>query len=530
MDAMALIATVAAPEGVFGRFGDADAWLTVLGRLHVLAVHFPIALVIVGVLIEMFRLPKRKAEAPGRWRPSGGGLACVAIGAVAAGASAWSGWVYAGELGAGDEFTTHRWVGVAAAGTAGLAAAVGLFAWVAPQRGRLAGYRFVGLIAAVLVGLAGHFGGGLTHGGDHVIGPLRVALGMEEAASPEAGGAIAADAGASAGPEPDEVAPRAAEAPEVAGDASRAVATEAPVAFAGAAGAAFAQVEPILAGRCYRCHGAERQRGRLRLDVESGLLSMVVAGDVAASEMHRRITLPADDRKRMPREGDPLTAQQIAAIAAWIEALEGSAVSPGDAERDGQPAPPAPGAGSPADDAPAEPEETLPTEPGAPAPMPVLNEAQRAAREAALAELRRRGLVAQVVAQGVDACEVRFVGGVRFGDEELALLDGLQSSLVWLDLTASGITDAGAAELATFGRLRRLRLGETKIGDGALGALGDLEELESLDLHATGVTDARLVRLAGLRRLRSLYLWDTAVTADGPARLRARAPWVDVDK
>src|SRR5690606_24257261 len=153
---------------------------------------FPIALVIVGVLIEVLRLPRRKAQAPGKWRPSGAGLACIAIGAVAAGASAWSGWVCAAELGAGDEFTTHRWVGIAAAGTAGLAAAIGLFAWWRPERARLAGYRFVGLVAAALVGLAGHLGGGLTHGDDHLTGPLRVALGFGESG----GQAVAAAAGA----------------------------------------------------------------------------------------------------------------------------------------------------------------------------------------------------------------------------------------------------------------------------------------------------------------------------------------------
>src|SRR5690606_11248854 len=136
----------------------------------------PIALIMVGVLIELFRRTKRRGEPPARWKPSGAGLACLTLGALAAGLSAWSGWVYAAELGAGDEFTTHRWLGIAAVGLGGLAAAIGLFTWWRPDRARLAAYRFAALLAAVPVGVVGHFGGELTHGPGHLTGPLRVAL------------------------------------------------------------------------------------------------------------------------------------------------------------------------------------------------------------------------------------------------------------------------------------------------------------------------------------------------------------------
>ncbi|MFG0285829.1 MAG: c-type cytochrome domain-containing protein [Phycisphaerales bacterium JB039] len=476
------------------RIGNAEAWWTLLGRLHVLSVHFPIALVIIGALIEIARLPRRKAEPPRKWRPSGAGLACIIIGALMGGIVAWSGWVYADELGAsGDEVTLHRWAGIIAAGVAGVAAVVGLVGWFSPDRARLAGYRFLALVGAVGVGVAGHFGGSLVHGSRHISEPLRLALGLAQPGEPEP--VIAEEPAEPEPAEPAQTAP-AQPQPEAAED-------EVVVAAV-----SFDQVQPILENACYRCHGPERQRGRLRLDTDEGLFSVVAAGDRVASELYDRINLPADDPDRMPKGDDPLPAEDIELIGAWIDGLS-AAAAPAEPE---QPA-----------------EEIGQPQPADPAPMPTLTEEQRTTRDAALAALRERGLVAQVVAEGVDGCEVRLVGAVEFADEDLALLDGLEGSLLWLDLTGSQVTDAGAQTLGRFPHLRRLRLGETSLTDASMATFGSLKELEMLDLHATQVTDAKLGELAELPRLRSLYLWNTQATLTGAAQLRARSPWLEID-
>ncbi|MFM9011990.1 MAG: c-type cytochrome domain-containing protein, partial [Planctomycetota bacterium] len=68
-------------------------------------------------------------------------------------------------------------------------------------------------------------------------------------------------------------------------------------------------VQPLLARRCFACHGPETQEGGLRLDGEEASravldsqLRAVVPGDVAASVMLARITADAPDI-RMPPEG-----------------------------------------------------------------------------------------------------------------------------------------------------------------------------------------------------------------------------------
>ncbi|MCO6458998.1 MAG: hypothetical protein J5I93_27135, partial [Pirellulaceae bacterium] len=77
-------------------------------------------------------------------------------------------------------------------------------------------------------------------------------------------------------------------------------------------------VAPILQ-RCTRCHGAERQEAGLRLDSGGGIRAggdsgpVVVAGKPEESLLLRAVE-GADDIERMPPEGDPLTADQIAVL------------------------------------------------------------------------------------------------------------------------------------------------------------------------------------------------------------------------
>jgi len=80
------------------------------------------------------------------------------------------------------------------------------------------------------------------------------------------------------------------------------------------------EVRPILLERCYACHGALQQKGKLRVDSGAALIraGVVVPGKPAASELLARVTA-ADDETRMPPEGHPLTAKQIVTLTAWVE-------------------------------------------------------------------------------------------------------------------------------------------------------------------------------------------------------------------
>lgn len=85
------------------------------------------------------------------------------------------------------------------------------------------------------------------------------------------------------------------------------------------------KIRPILAEHCYSCHAADtKPSGGLRVDDRMGLLTggqegpAVVAGAPDKSLLLQRI-LSKDSKKKMPKEGDPLSVTQIADLTAWIQ-------------------------------------------------------------------------------------------------------------------------------------------------------------------------------------------------------------------
>jgi uncharacterized membrane protein len=135
--------------------------MALVGRLHPLLIHFPIALVIVAVMAEGLAAVTQDA----RWRTMAVGN--VRAGAVFALIAAVAGWRLA--VGMSIDPTPllawHRWLGTAAAAVT-LAAAVAT--WNVDRRSSLEfwTYRIALVGAAVLVATAGHLGGLLVWGAD----------------------------------------------------------------------------------------------------------------------------------------------------------------------------------------------------------------------------------------------------------------------------------------------------------------------------------------------------------------------------
>ncbi len=98
-----------------------------------------------------------------------------------------------------------------------------------------------------------------------------------------------------------------------------------PVAPAIAEGADFARdIQPLLARRCYACHGPDTQEAGLRLDDRAAAIAeldsgstAVVPGDAAKSELIVRIT-STDPDLQMPPEGPRLKPDEVKALEGWI--------------------------------------------------------------------------------------------------------------------------------------------------------------------------------------------------------------------
>lgn len=134
------------------------------GRFHPAAVHFPIALIAVAALFEILGAAQRNRAlaVAATWLAALG-----AAGAVVAAALGWSAAAFSsfpGEL--ARVLETHRWLGLATAATAVLAALAGIQSL---RRGAAWPFlfRLLLLAATVLVFVTGFFGGVLIYGFDH---------------------------------------------------------------------------------------------------------------------------------------------------------------------------------------------------------------------------------------------------------------------------------------------------------------------------------------------------------------------------
>src|SRR3989304_3814072 len=92
-------------------------------------------------------------------------------------------------------------------------------------------------------------------------------------------------------------------------------------AWAGEAVDYVRDIKPILAARCYACHGGLKQQSGLRLDTGALVLKggesgpAVMPGDSRQSLLVEKVTA-LDASERMPPEGKPLTGEQIALVKA----------------------------------------------------------------------------------------------------------------------------------------------------------------------------------------------------------------------
>ena len=298
-----------------------SAWVQVFGRLHIVALHFPIALVAVAALLVLWSLVRKQDEA--QTKPVSPGLWLVGIAAASAVAASLTGWVFAGAEYADSQGSLglHRWLGVCSAvlvvGTYVLGVIANKIA--SARAGRL--YIALVLLAAPLVGFTGHVGGGLVHGKNFVFKPL-IDSNKSESAPVQTESDQPLDQLGLEQPEElsEEPAEPEADRPLLSGPS---VDLTNPKPSVVVESAAFDEdVMPILVRSCIRCHNPDKSRGRVRLDELRHVLRTVEPGKPDESLLVYTIELPEHDEDSMPKNEPPLPDIEIATIRAWIASLE----------------------------------------------------------------------------------------------------------------------------------------------------------------------------------------------------------------
>jgi mono/diheme cytochrome c family protein len=287
------------------------------------------------------------------------------------------------------------------------------------------------------------------------------------------------------------------------------------------------QIQPIFAAKCAGCHGEEKASAKLRLHKADAIGAfgkkdkLLVAGKPEESELYKRIVLPADDKKRMPKKGDPLPEAEVALIKQWIE--QGAVLAAASAVT----APPADAAKMAEEEAVKKAKEA--EEAAKKADEEALAKVTAASPEA-IKNITDAGATVMPLFAESPLLQVSFARAESpAGDEALATLAGAAEQIVWLDLSAAQASATGWAELAKLKNLNRLHLEKSSIDDAGLAHLSALPRLEYLNLYGTGITDAGLEHLKPIKRLRKLYLWQTKVGYDPAMALQAAMPGIEVN-
>jgi hypothetical protein len=255
------------------------------------------------------------------------------------------------------------------------------------------------------------------------------------------------------------------------------------------------RVAPVFEQHCVGCHGAEKDKGRLRLDAYEHLMAggesgqVIKPGDAAGSELFWRITLPAGHEYVMPSDGKPLlSADEIKLVELWITA-GASATTPVSGFPDAPAARP-----------------IQPAVPWAPDWRPLTAEIDRLQRELGLKLVPRSQNV-------TDGLVLRTASAPRrFDDGTLIALAPVAALIVDAELARTHVTDAGLRTLAGFQNLRALDLSRTRVTSDGVAALMTLPALEVLNLTDTAVDEEGLARLKALPALKQVWHFGTAAS------------------
>jgi hypothetical protein len=244
-------------------------WLQVFGRMHPLALHFPIVLILIYAVVTLFFPLRLRNE---HWYKDAIDALLLAA-AFTASVTALMGFALSRNEGYDpDALLVHKWTGVLIPFLL-----YGFYLVRNKVIGNIHIARAVSLFLAVMISLAGHHGAVITHGENFILAPIT--------------------------PVAQRIIP-AFEDAYVYNDL----------------------VQPIFDSKCASCHNSKKSKGDLVMDTKELFMKGGKDGvpwDTTKADlgvMMRRIHMPLDEKEHMPPKGKPqLSDDEMFIIHEWVK-------------------------------------------------------------------------------------------------------------------------------------------------------------------------------------------------------------------
>lgn len=283
-------------------------------------------------------------------------------------------------------------------------------------------------------------------------------------------------------------------------------------------------IQPILKSRCYSCHGPNKQKGKLRLDEKDFILKggnegeVIIAGKPDESELIKRILLPMEDEDHMPPKEKPqLTQNDLDLIHWWVstgvdfdkkvkEIPQNEKISPvllalqsGTVKNKN--------------------ENKITDIPAAEV---------KKADDAAIQKIKALGVIIIPVTVNSNYLSANFITA-EFSDKDVQLLESIKQQLIWLNVGNTKITDSAMQAIGQLSSLTKLYLQNTTVTDRGLAKLSGIQSLQYLNLMGTKATVNGLLQLKGLKDLQQIFLYKSGITASDYQKLKTAFPKAVID-
>jgi uncharacterized membrane protein/mono/diheme cytochrome c family protein len=441
-----------------------------IGHLHPVLVHLPIGILLIACLF----IWQARKDKYAHLQPAINII--LLLGMISAIISCITGFVLS-RTGDYDEDLVgwHQWMGISVA-------VLSIVIYYFRRKSDLRKWQWLfAPFLVLLIFITGHLGGSLTHGSDYLTAPLK-------------------DMGSD----------------------SELVFKIKPIPNAQEAVAYTDIIKPIFQSKCYGCHGATKQKGKLRLDQPDLIMKggkdgvVIIPGNSVKSDLVKRIMLPREEEHHMaPKEKPQMTSSEKSLLSWWIDNGADFTKKVKDLQQPDKIKPLLL----------ALQKETVEKKTSSEIPSTPVETGD----ETTINTLRKSGVLVQSVSSGSNYLEINFVNAHSSADSLCYLLPALKKQLVSLKMSGIALTNKDISLIGQCIQIRRLDLDHCGITDGALISLLSLNQILSLNLVGNPVTAEGVMKLRTMKHVQSIYLYKTRVAKPDWQKLSKAFPGVALD-